>query len=98
MKKMNISHMIIENMRGRDQSQVKIKFKKFEKVKSVPKYIPKSHNDDRYVFCINPNNSQLPQPAGGVFCEGTDQECWLNGDHKEVCTCVPCRHDPSGVC
>ena len=31
----------------RDQSQVKIKFKKFEKVKSVPKDIPKSHNDDR---------------------------------------------------
>ena len=33
-------------MGGRDQSQVKIKFKKFEKVKSVPNNIPKSHNDD----------------------------------------------------
>ena len=33
-------------MGGRDQSQVKIKFKKFEKVKSVPKDVPKSHNDD----------------------------------------------------
>ena len=31
---------------GRDQSQVKIKFKKFKKVKSVPKDVPKSHNDD----------------------------------------------------
>ena len=27
---------------------MKIKFKKFEKVKSVPKDIPKSHNDDRH--------------------------------------------------
>ena len=27
----------MENMGGRDQSQVKIKFKKFEKIKSVPK-------------------------------------------------------------
>ena len=34
---MNISHVIIENMGGRDQSQVKIKFKKFEKLKSIPK-------------------------------------------------------------
>ena len=34
-------------MGGRDQSQVKIKFfKKFEKIKSVPKDVPKSHNDD----------------------------------------------------
>ena len=32
---------------GHDQSQVKIKFKKFEKVKSVPKDVPKSHNDDK---------------------------------------------------
>ena len=36
-KGINISHVNIENMGGRDQSQVKIKFKKFEKVKSVPK-------------------------------------------------------------
>ena len=42
----NISLVIIENMGGRDQSQVKIKFKKFEKVKSVPKNIPKCHNDN----------------------------------------------------
>ena len=33
----NISHVNIENMGGRDQSRVKIKFKKFEKVKSIPK-------------------------------------------------------------
>ena len=39
--------MNIENMGGRDQSQVKIKFKKFKKVKSVPKDVPKSHNDDK---------------------------------------------------
>ena len=44
----NISHVNIENMGGRDQSQVKIKFKKFEKVKSVPKDVPKSHNDDTH--------------------------------------------------
>ena len=45
---MNISHVNIENMGGRDQSQVKIKFKKFEKVKSVPKDVPKCHNDDTH--------------------------------------------------
>ena len=45
-KGINISHVNIENMGGRDQSQVKIKFKKFKKVKSVPKDVPKSHNDD----------------------------------------------------
>ena len=45
-KGINISHVNIENMGGRDQSQVKIKFKKFEKSKSVPKDVPKSHNDD----------------------------------------------------
>ena len=45
-KGINISHVNIENMGGRDQSRMKIKFKKFEKVKSVLKNIPKSHNDD----------------------------------------------------
>ena len=46
-KGINISHVNIENMGGRDQSRVKNKsLKMFEKVKSVPKYIPKSHNDD----------------------------------------------------
>ena len=34
---MNISHVNTENMGGCDQSQKKIKFKKFKKVKSVPK-------------------------------------------------------------
>ena len=43
----------IENMGGRDQSQVKIKFKKFEKIKSVPRDVPKSHNNDRYEFQVN---------------------------------------------
>ena len=42
-KGIDISHV---NMGGCDQSQVKIKFKKFEKSKSVPGDIPKSHNDD----------------------------------------------------
>ena len=46
-KGINISHVNIENM-SRDQSQVKIEFKKFEKIKSVPIYVPKSHNDDTY--------------------------------------------------
>ena len=45
-KEINISHVNIENMGGRDQSQVKVKFKKFEKSKSIPKTIPKSHNND----------------------------------------------------
>ena len=34
-------------MGGHDQSQIKMKFEKFEKVKSVPKDVPKSHNDDK---------------------------------------------------
>ena len=51
-KGINISHVNIESMGGRDQSQVKIKFKKFKKYKSVPKHVPKSHNDD-----ISPQNS-----------------------------------------
>ena len=46
-KGINISHVNIENMGGRDQSQVKIKFKKFKKIKSVPKDVPNSHNNDR---------------------------------------------------
>ena len=41
-------------MGGRDQSQVKIKFKKFEKVKSVPSDVPKYHNDDK----LNHNGSR----------------------------------------
>ena len=45
-KGINISHVNIENMGGHDQSQVKTKFKKFKKVKSIPKDVPKSHNDD----------------------------------------------------
>ena len=40
-KGINISHVNIESMGGRDQSQVKIKFKKFKKVKSVPKMYQK---------------------------------------------------------
>ena len=40
-KGINISHVNIENMGVRDQSQVKIKFKKFKKVKSVPSDVPK---------------------------------------------------------
>ena len=36
-KGINMSHVNIVNMECRDQSQVKIKFKKFEKSKSVPK-------------------------------------------------------------
>ena len=40
-KGINISHVNIENMGGRDQSQVKIKFEKFEKSKSVPENILK---------------------------------------------------------
>ena len=46
-KDVNIGHVDIESMGGRDQSQVKIKFKKFKKTKSIPKDIPKSHNNDK---------------------------------------------------
>ena len=50
--------MNIENMGGCDQSQVKIKFKKFKKIRSVPKDVPKSHNDDTY-NCVH--NGFYPQ-------------------------------------
>ena len=40
-KGINISHVNIENVRSCDQSQVKIQFKKFEKVKFVPKMYQK---------------------------------------------------------
>ena len=36
-KGINISHVIVENMGGHDQSQMKIKKIKFKKIKSVPK-------------------------------------------------------------
>ena len=36
-KGINISHVNTKNMGGRDQSQIKVKFRKFKKVKSVPK-------------------------------------------------------------
>ena len=42
-----MSHVNIESMGGRYQSRVKIKFKKFKKVKSVPEDVPESHNDDK---------------------------------------------------
>ena len=48
-KGINISHVNIENMGGRDQSQIENEIKSFEKIKSVPKYIPKSHNDDMWI-------------------------------------------------
>ena len=35
-----------KNMGGHDQSQKKMKIKSSKKIKSVPEYIPKSHNDD----------------------------------------------------
>ena len=47
MKRINISHVSIENMGGCDQSQKKIKKIKVQKIKSVPKYVTKSHNDDK---------------------------------------------------
>ena len=50
-KGINISHVNIENMGGRDQSQVKNKsLKSSKKSKSVPKDIPKSHNDDKFLL------------------------------------------------
>ena len=52
MRRINISHVNIENMEGRDQSQMKIKFKKFKKLKSFPKDVPKSHNDDTGIPAI----------------------------------------------
>ena len=42
----------MENMGSRDQSQMKIEFKKFEKTKSVLKDVPKSHNDDKNMVII----------------------------------------------
>ena len=59
-------------MGGCDQSQMKIKFKKFEKVKSVPKDIPKSHNDD------NGDPYTDPSVVSGLWASGSDnRESWL---------------------
>ena len=44
--------MNIENVGGRDQSRVKIKFKKFEKLSPFPKTYQKSHNDDNEVCAV----------------------------------------------
>ena len=69
-------------MGGRDQSQVKIKFKKFEKVKSVPIDVPKSHNDDsgcvsRYkcvpaclIVIVNILLCCLPSTTFAIFSQG----------------------------
>ena len=47
-KGINISHVNIENMGGRDQSQVKNKsLKSSKKLSPFRKHVPKSHNDDR---------------------------------------------------
>ena len=35
-KGINISHVNIENMGGRDQSQIRDEMKKFKKIKSIP--------------------------------------------------------------
>ena len=60
--------MNIENIGGRDQSQMKIKFKKFEKCKSVPKDIPKSHNDDTWIIPDFPDHFQRFFPK--IICIG----------------------------
>ena len=70
-KGINISHVNIENMGVRDQSQVKIKFKKFEKSKFVPKDVPKSHNDDSFQpeqgrLLHHPPGSQRHRPTGSL--------------------------------
>ena len=62
-KGINISHVNIENMGGRDQSQIKSS----KKVKSIPKGVPKSHNDnnrmDPHMDPIKTFASQgLPEP------------------------------------
>ena len=46
-KEINISHVNIENMGGRDQSQVKIIIKSSKKVSPFRKTYQKSHIDDR---------------------------------------------------
>ena len=45
---------------------MKIKFKKFEKVKSVPKDIPKSHNDDKKLRLRRVGDIWRLQVAGRV--------------------------------
>ena len=45
-KGLNISHVNIEDMGGRDQSQVKITLKSSKKVSPFQIDVPKSHNDD----------------------------------------------------
>ena len=64
-KGINISHVNIENMGVRDQSQMKNKsLKSSKKSKSVPKDVPKSHNDDN-----NPNNPPQTQDLSATRCD-----------------------------
>ena len=59
-------------MGGRDQSQVKIKFKKFEKVKSVPKDIPKSHNNDTRLCWGRLSWARARSHDAGIVGEGVE--------------------------
>ena len=64
-KGINISHVNIENMGSRDQSQVKIKFKKFKNIKSIPityqKVITMTGGDkDNKVVGVSPWGSMRP--------------------------------------
>ena len=71
-KGININHVNIENMGGRDQSQVKIKFKKFKKVKSVPEDVPKCHNDDTRL-----ESSQQSSSPSDSSDQAWDRHCTL---------------------
>ena len=51
-------------MGGCDQSQKKMKLKKFKKYKSVPKTLPKSHNDDNLIFFPFSRDGALLSRAG----------------------------------
>ena len=76
-------------MGGRDQSEVKIKFKKFEKIKSVPKNIPKSHNDDiRNILHLGTDKIQVHSSGGESpqVCSSLDNhprsQPWQDGGWK----------------
>ena len=80
---------------GRDQSQVKIKFKKFEKIKSVPKDVPESHNDDSVSHHQTRNQiSQLSKQIHSSTYHGLDichrmVQTSTNNPHQ-LMTCIDC--------
>ena len=67
---------------GRDQSQVKMKYKKFEKIEVRSKDVPKSHNDDN------------PPPPTPLSTEANLEGTRIVGFDRQI-YCTSTNHNPS---